>query len=140
MSVKSKLNRTKRKKIATRQRNQVKQKRRDAGEFIKEFDGYTQISLKEEADDAAIKAGVIRVGDWLKSGYQIFKHERYFLVEVLMTKFDKDFKPAVMQWVTKDKIYRTDIVEVARQMSEEMTDGHEPETIDFDNSYIRIFA
>lgn len=133
-------NRDKRKKIAARQRNQDRQKRRDAGEFIKEFSGYTQISLKEETDDAAIKAGVIKIGDWLTNGYQIFKHERYFLIDVLMTKSDPSFTPAEMAWVTKDKLYRTDIVEVARKMAEEMTAGHNPKTIDFDNSYIRIFA
>ena len=133
-------NRDKRKKIAARQRNQERQQKIDAGDFVKQFSGYTQISLKEETDDATIKAGVIKVGDWLENGYQIFKHERYFLIDVLMTKFDPTFTPAEMAWVTKDKLYRTDIVEVARQMAEEMTAGHKPETIDFDNSYIRIFA
>lgn len=62
------------------------------------------------------------------------------MIDVLMTKFDPSFTPAEMAWVTKDKIYRTDIVEVARKMADEMTAGHDPETIDFDNSYIRIFA
>ena len=133
-------NRDKRKKMQTRKQNQVKQQRVDAGDFIKQFEGYTQISLKEETDDAAIKSGVIKVGDWLRKGFQIFKHDRYFLVEVLMTKFDKSIKPAELAWVTKDKLYRGDIVEVARQMAEEMTDGHDAESIDFDNSYIRIFA
>lgn len=133
-------NRTKRKAVKTKQINQARQQRRDDGDFIKEFDGYMQISFKEETSDAAIKAGVIRCDDWLKSAYQIFKHPRYYLVEVLMKKFDPSFKPAELAWVTKDKLHRSDIVEVARQMSEEMSEGHDPEGIDYDNSYIRIFA
>lgn len=131
-------NRTKRKAVKAKQQNQAKQQRRDDGDFIKEFDGYMQISFKEETSDAAIKAGVIRRDDWLTSAYQIFKHHRYYLVEVVMKKFDPSFDDAELAWVTKDKLYRSDIVEIARQMAEEMSEGHDD--IDYDNSYIRIFA
>lgn len=131
-------NRDKRKKARIKKSNQEKQAKYEAGDFVHEFKGYTQISFKKETDDDAIKAGVIKVGDWRDKGFQIFKHDRYFLVKVYIVKFDRSIKPAELEWVTKDKLYRTDIVEVARQMAEEMTEGHDG--IDYDNSWIRISA
>ena len=131
-------NRDRRKKQTQRKRNQAVQQKRDAGDFIKEFKGYMQLSFKEETDDETIRKNVIRCDDWLKNSYQIFKHDRHYLVEVLLRKFDKDFEPAELSWATESKIHRTDIVELARQMAEELAEGHDD--VDFDNSYIRISA
>lgn len=131
-------NRDKRKKVKVKKQNQTKQKRREAGDFIKEFTGYMQLSFKEETDDETIRRNVVRCEDWLKDSYQIFKKDRFYLVEVLLRKFDKSFEPAELAWATRDKLWRTDLVEVARQMAEEMAEDHDD--VDFDNSYIRIFA
>lgn len=131
-------NRASRKKAAVKKANQVKQQKREAGEFVKEFTGYMQLSFKEETDDETIRKNVIRCGDWLKNSYQIFKHDRYYLVEVLLRKFDKDTAPAELGWATKDKLFREDIVEIARQMAEELAEGEDD--VDFDNSFIRIYA
>ncbi len=131
-------NRDKRKAAKVKKRNQAKQQKREAGEFVKEFTGYMQLSFKEETDDETIRKNVILCGDWLKNSYQIFKHDRYYLVEVLLRKFDETLKPAELGWATKDKLFREDIVEVARQMAEELAEGEND--VDFDSSYIRISA
>jgi len=131
-------NRDKRKKATQRNQNQAKQKRRDAGDFVKEFTGYMQLSFKEETDDETIRRNVIRCDDWLKNSYQIFKKNRFYLVEVLLRKFDESLEPAELGWETESKIYREDIVELARQMAEEMAEGHDG--VDYDHSYIRISA
>ena len=131
-------NRDKRKAAKVKKRNQAKQQKREAGEFVKEFTGYMQLSFKEETDDETIRKNVIRCGDWLKNSYQIFKYDRYYLVEVLLRKLDETVKPAELGWATKDKLFREDIVEVARQMAEELAEGEDD--VDFDNSYIRISA
>ncbi len=131
-------NRNKRKAVKVKKQNQAVQQKREAGDFVKEFKGYMQLSFKEETDDETIRKNVIRCDDWLKNSYQIFKHDRHYLVEVLLRKFDEGFEPAELSWVTESKIHRTDIVELARQMAEELAEGHDD--VDYDNSHIRISA
>ena len=131
-------NRAARKKQTERKRNQEKQQKREAGEFIKEFSGYMQLNLKHETDDETIRKSVIRCDDWLKRSFQIFKHERKYYVEITMFKHDESFDPAVMGVETVDKIHREDIVTVAGGIADELSVGHED--IDFDKSYIRIYA
>ena len=131
-------NRNKRKAVKVKKQNQAVRQKREAGDFVKEFKGYMQLSFKEETDDETIRKNVIRCDDWLKNSYQIFKHDRHYLVEVLLRKFDEGFEPAELSWVTESKIHRTDIVELARQMAEELAEGHDD--VDYDNSHIRISA
>lgn len=129
--------RDKRKKAAIKKQNQAREQRRQNGEFVKSFSGYMQISLREETTDEAILAGVKRCGDWLKSSRSIFKHQRRYLLSVLISKNDKSITPAEMEVVTPI-IPKEYIVDVARDMAEELTSGESD--IDYNNSYIRIFA
>ncbi|MFT0771252.1 hypothetical protein [Psychrobacter aquimaris] len=131
-------NRDKRKAAKVKKRNQAKQKKREAGEFIKEFTGYMQLSFKEETDDETIRKNVIRCGDWLKNSYQIFKNPRRYLVGVKLFKFDKSITPAEFEWATETEIAKENIVDLAARMADEMANGHDD--VDFDNSFIRIYA
>ncbi|KRU23263.1 hypothetical protein [Psychrobacter piscatorii] len=131
-------NRDKRKAAKVKKRNQAKQQKREAGEFIKEFTGYMQLSFKEETDDETIRKNVIRCGDWLKNSYQIFKNPRRYLVGVKLFKFDKSIEPAELEWATETEIAKENIVDLAAQMADKMSKGHDD--VDFDNSYIRIYA
>lgn len=131
-------NRDKRKKQTQRKRNQAVQQKREAGDFVKEFKGYMQISFKRETDEKTIRENVIRCDDWLKSSYQIFKNPRRYLVGVKLFKFDKSIKPAELEWATETKIAKENIVDLAARMADEMANGHDD--VDFDNSFIRIYA
>lgn len=131
-------NRDRRKKQTQRKRNQERQKNIDAGEFIKSFTGYMQISFKNETDEKTIRENVIRCDDWLKNSYQIFKHPRRYLVGVKLFKFDKSIKPAELEWATETEIAKENIVDLAARMADEMANGHDD--VDFDNSFIRIYA
>ena len=131
-------NRNKRKAVKQRKANQAVQQKRDDGKFVKSFTGYMQLTFKRETDDETIRKNVIRCDDWLKNSYQIFKNPRRYLVGVTLFKFDKDFKPAELEWATKTEIAKENIVDLAASMADEMADGHDD--VDFDNSYIRIYA
>ena len=131
-------NRTKRKAVKTKQQNQASQQKREAGKFMPVFSGYMQLNLKHETDDETIRKNVIRRGDWLTSSYQIFKHDRQYYVEVTLFKHDSDYLPAVMGVETTHKIHRHDVVTVAGALADELADGHTD--IDFDKSYVRIYA
>ena len=131
-------NRDRRKKQAQRKRNQERQQNIDAGEFIKSFTGYMQISFKNETDEKTIRENVIRCDDWLKNSYQIFKHPRRYLVGAKLFKFDKSVEPAELEWATETEIAKENIVDLAARMADEMANGHDD--VDFDNSFIRIYA
>ena len=131
-------NRDRRKKQTQRKRNQERQQNIDAGEFIKSFTGYMQISFKNETDEKTIRENVIRCDDWLKNSYQIFKNPRRYLVGVKLFKFDKSIKPAELEWATETEIAKENIVDLAARMADEMANGHDD--VDFDNSFIRIYA
>lgn len=131
-------NRDRRKLSKQRKQNQTKQKKRESGQFIKEFKGYMQISFKVETDDETIRKNVIRCDDWLKNAYQIFKKPRRYLIGVTLLKHDKEYMPAEMIWETETEIARENIVDLASAMADEMSAGHDD--IDFDNSYTRIYA
>lgn len=131
-------NRDRRKKQTQRKRNQAVQQKREAGDFVKEFKGYMQISFKRETDEKTIRENVIRCDDWLKSSYQIFKNPRRYLVGVKLFKFDKSIKPAELEWATETEIAKENIVDLAARMADEMANGHDD--VDFDNSFIRIYA
>jgi hypothetical protein len=131
-------NRNKRKAVKQRKANQARQQKRDNGEFVKSFDGYMQLSFKRETDDETIRKNVIRRDDWLKNSYQIFKNPRRYLVGVTLFKFDKSIEPAELEWATETEIAKENIVDLAASMADEMADGHDD--VDFDNSFIRIYA
>jgi|TARA_R110002020_G_scaffold474563_1_gene706284 hypothetical protein len=131
-------NRDKRKKLAQRKRNQAVQQKRDDGAFVKSFTGYMQLTFKRETDDETIRKNVIRCDDWLKNSYQIFKNPRRYLVGVKLFKFDKSIEPAELEWATETEIAKENIVDLAAQMADKMSKGHDD--VDFDNSYIRIYA
>lgn len=131
-------NRDKRKKQAQRKANQERQQKVDAGEFVKSFSGYMQLSFKRETDDETIRKNVIRCDDWLKNSYQIFKNPRRYLVGVKLFKFDKSIEPAELEWSTETEIAKENIVDLAAKMADEMAEGHDD--VDFDNSFIRIYA
>lgn len=131
-------NRDKRKKLAQRKRNQAVQQKCDDGEFVKSFTGYMQLTFKRETDDETIRKNVIRCDDWLKNSYQIFKNPRRYLVGVKLFKFDKNIEPAELEWATETEIAKENIVDLAAQMADKMSKGHDD--VDFDNSYIRIYA
>ncbi len=131
-------NRDKRKKLAQRKRNQAVQQKRDDCKFVKSFTGYMQLTFKRETDDETIRKNVIRCDDWLKNSYQIFKNPRRYLVGVKLFKFDKSIEPAELEWATETEIAKENIVDLAAQMADKMSKGHDD--VDFDNSYIRIYA
>lgn len=131
-------NRDKRKKAAIKKANQTRQQKIDDGEFTPVFSGYMQLNLKHETDDETIRKNVIRCGDWLKNSYQIFKHERKYYVEITMFKRDSEYLPAVMGVETTHKIAKEDVVTVAGAIADELSAGHTD--IDFDRSYVRIYA
>ncbi len=131
-------NRDKRKKLAQCKRNQAVQQKRNDGEFVKSFTGYMQLTFKRETDDETIRKNVIRCDDWLKNSYQIFKNPRRYLVGVKLFKFDKSIEPAELEWATETEIAKENIVDLAAQMADKMSKGHDD--VDFDNSYIRIYA
>lgn len=131
-------NRDKRKKLAQRKRNQAVQQKRDDGKFVKSFTGYMQLTFKRETDDETIRKNVIRCDDWLKNSYQIFKNPRRYLVGVKLFKFDTSIEPAELEWATETEIAKENIVDLAAQMADKMSKGHDD--VDFDNSYIRIYA
>ncbi len=131
-------NRDKRKKQQQRKSNLAKQQKIDAGEFVKSFTGYIQISFKRETDDETLRKNVIRRDDWFKNSYQIFKNPRRYLVGVTLFKFDKEYLPAELTWATETEIAKESIVDLAAKMADEMAEGHDD--VDFDNSYIRIYA
>lgn len=131
-------NRDKRKKQTQRKSNQARQQKIDDGEFVKSFTGYMQLSFKRETDEKTIRENVIRCDDWLKNSYQIFKNPRRYLVGVKLFKFDKSIKPAELEWATKTAIAKENIVDLAARMADEMANGHDD--VDFDNSFIRIYA
>ncbi|MGP5518051.1 hypothetical protein ACTXNA_07385 [Psychrobacter celer] len=131
-------NRDKRKKLAQRKRNQAVQQKRNDGAFVKSFTGYMQLTFKRETDDETIRKNVIRCDDWLKNSYQIFKNPRRYLVGVKLFKFDKSIEPAELEWATETEIAKENIVDLAAQMADKMSKGHDD--VDFDNSYIRIYA
>lgn len=131
-------NRDKRKKAQAKKVNQASQNKRDAGEFVKSFEGYMQLTFKRETDDETIRKNVIRCDDWLKNSYQIFKNPRRYLVGVKLFKFDKSIKPAELEWATETEIAKENIVDLAARMADEMAEGHDD--VDLDNSYIRIYA
>ncbi|WP_299329699.1 hypothetical protein [uncultured Psychrobacter sp.] len=131
-------NRNKRKAVKKRKCNQAKEQRRNNGEFVKSFSGYMQLTFKRETDDETIRKNVIRCDDWLKNSYQIFKNPRRYLVGVKLFKFDKSIDPAELEWATETEIAKENIVDLAARMADEMADGHDD--VDFDNSYIRIYA
>ncbi len=130
--------RDKRKKQQQRKSNQATEQKRKQGKFVKSFDGYMQLTLKRETDDKTIRKNVIRCDDWLKRSFQIFKHDRQYYVELTMFKYDESFEPAVMGVETTHKIHREDIATVAGAIADELSAGHED--INFDKSYIRIYA
>ena len=138
MSRNSQNNRFKRKKAQQKKVNQVRQQKVDAGEFVKSFTGYMQLSFKRETDEKTIRENVIRCDDWLKNSYQIFKNPRRYLIGVKLFKFDKSIEPAELEWATETEIAKENIVDLAAQMADKITKGHDD--VDFDNSYIRIYA
>ncbi len=131
-------NRNRRKKKTQRKSNQARQQKIDDGEFVKSFTGYMQLSFKRETDEKTIRENVIRCDDWLKNSYQIFKNPRRYLVGVKLFKFDKSIKPAELEWATETEIAKENIVDLASRMADEMANGHDD--VDFDNSFIRIYA
>ena len=131
-------NREKRKAAKVKKRNQAKQQKHDDGKFVKSFTGYMQLTFKRETDDETIRKNVIRCDDWLKNSYQIFKNPRRYLVGVKLFKFDKNIEPAELEWATETEIAKENIVDLAAQMADKMSKGHDD--VDFDNSYIRIYA
>ncbi|MGA6101784.1 hypothetical protein ACPESL_06325 [Psychrobacter pocilloporae] len=131
-------NRDKRKKAAIKKANQSRQQKIDDGEFTPVFSGYMQLNLKHETDDETIRKNVIRRRDWLTNSYQIFKHERKYYVEITMFKRDSEYLPAVMGVETTHKIAKEDVVTVAGAIADELSAGHTD--IDFDRSYVRIYA
>lgn len=131
-------NRDKRKRQVQRQRNQRRQQKINDGKFVPVFNGYMQLNLKHETDDETIRSSVIRRDDWLKKSYQIFKHDRKYYVEITMFKRDSEYLPAVMGVETTHKIQKEDVVTVAGGIADELSAGHTD--IDFDKSFVRIFA
>lgn len=131
-------NRDKRKKLAQKKLNQRRQQHMDAGKFVASFNGYMQLNLKHETDDETIRKSVIRRGDWLTKSYQIFKNPRRYLVAVKLFKLDKNIEPAELEWATDTEIAKENIVDLAARMADEMAAGHDD--VDFNNSFIRIFA
>ncbi|MDN5565905.1 MAG: hypothetical protein L0G25_03805 [Psychrobacter sp.] len=130
-------NRTKRKAVNQKQSNQASQHERDAGEFVKLFSGFMQVSLKEETDDETIIKNVKRCADWLKNNYQIFKHDCRFYVEVILFKTDPAIKPAIMGMET-DVIEREYVSGMADVIIDELKKEHDD--INFDKSYTRIYV
>lgn len=131
-------NRDKRKAAKVKKQNQERQQKIDTGEFVKSFEGYMQLTFKRETDDETIRKNVIRCDDWLKNSYQIFKNPRRYLVGIKLFKFDKSIEPAELEWATETEIAKENIVDLAAQMADKMSKGHDD--VDFDNSYIRIYA
>lgn len=129
-------NRSKRKKVAVKASNVARQVKADNNEFVKQFTGYMQVSLKHETDDETIRRNVIKCGQWQRA-YRIFKHDRRFLVEVTLFKLDPTIKPAIMSMAT-EVIEREYVAGVADTIIDELKAGHDD--INFDKSYARIYA
>ncbi len=129
-------NRCKRKKAKIAASNKILQEKFENDDFVRQFTGYMQVSLKNETDDETIRRNVIRRGQWQKA-YRIFKHDRKFYVEVTLFKTNPAIKPAIMGMET-DVIEREYIAGVADLIINELKEGHDD--INYDLSYARIYA
>ena len=129
--------RDKRKKAAIKKSNVA---RSNNTEWQPSFKGYMRISLKKETDKATILANVIHRGDWIRKTYDIFKHERRFLVKIKLIKFDRTIKPAEFEVLTP-LMSRLHIYDVAESLIAELStkdDGTEDTEIDYGVSYVDI--
>ena len=129
--------RDKRKKAAIKKANVA---RSNNAEWQPSFKGYMRISLKKETDKATILANVIHRGDWIRKTYDIFKHERRFLIKIKLIKFDRTIKPAEFEVLTP-LMSRLHIYDVAESLIAELStkdDGTEDTDIDYAVSYVDI--
>ena len=129
--------RDKRKKAAVKKANVA---RSNSTEWQPSFKGYMRISLKKETDKATILANVIHRGDWIRKTYDIFKHERRFLIKIKLIKFDRTIKPAEFEVLTP-LMSRLHIYDVAESLIAELStkeDGTEDTEIDYGVSYVDI--